>query len=81
MVTTAETLRGGVSMKETTVYISYVDKNTLVLVNVIDIYTGEKFVIFTRKNGDKHIVNMDQLVCFSIDAWHKPYGSDDETDN
>lgn len=67
--------------EETTAYISYVGKDTLVLVNVIDIYTADKFVIFTRKGGDKHVVNIDHLVCFSIDAWHKPYGSDDETDN
>ena len=83
MVTTAETLRGGVSMKETTettAYITCVDKKTKVLPNVTDIFETDKFILFTRKSGDQYVINIDHLVCYSIDAWHKPYGSDDETD-
>ena len=65
-------------MKETTVYISYVNKNSKTLLNVTDIFTGDKFIIFTSKWGKKYVINIDQLVCYSVDPWHE---SDDETDN
>lgn len=66
------------AMRETTAYISCVDKKTKVLPNVIDIFATDKFIMFTRKSGDQYVINIDHLVCYSVDPWH---GSDDETDD
>lgn len=65
-------------MKETKVCISFVNKELKILSNVTDIFTGDKFIILTSKQGYKYVINIDQVACYSVDPWCE---SDDETDN